>query len=165
MKLKISLAMLALAGTVAATPVAAVQVGQSAPDFQLPGATAPVSLGALRGKVVYVDFWASWCQPCKQSFPWLNEMQNKYSAQGLTVLGVNVDAKRSDADTFLAEVPAKFTLAFDVKGATPQLFEAKGMPSSYLIGRDGKILSTHIGFRPDERQVLESKIRQALGIK
>jgi thiol-disulfide isomerase/thioredoxin len=143
----------------------AVGVGQPAPDFTLPGAKGQVKLGALKGKVVYVDFWASWCGPCKQSFPWLNDMQAKYGAQGFTVIGVNVDAKRGDADKFLAQVPANFTLAFDAAGTTPGLYEAKGMPTSYLIGRDGKVVSMHVGFRTDEKDALEGKIRQALGVK
>src|SRR5262249_22645785 len=76
----------------------AISVGQGAPEFDLPGADASVRLRDLRGKVVYVDFWASWCGPCKQSFPWLNEMQARYRAQGLEVVGINVDTRRPDAD-------------------------------------------------------------------
>jgi thiol-disulfide isomerase/thioredoxin len=146
-------------------PARAVDVGAAAPEFDLPGVSGPVKLSALRGKVVYVDFWASWCGPCRQSFPWLNEMQAKYGAQGFTVVGVNVDAKRGDADDFLQQVPAKFTLAFDPKGDTPGRYDAKGMPSSYLIGRDGKVVLTHVGFRSEEKAALEGKIRQALGLK
>ncbi|MCX8004719.1 MAG: TlpA family protein disulfide reductase [Burkholderiaceae bacterium] len=146
-------------------PVAAVQVGGAAPEFDLPGSSGAVKLSALRGKVVYLDIWASWCGPCRQSFPWLNEMQAKYGAQGLTVVGVNVDAKRSDAEAFLKEVPAQFTIAFDPKGDTPARYAAKGMPTSYLIGRDGKVLATHVGFRPEEKAALEAQIRQALGLK
>lgn len=143
----------------------AVEVGQAAPDFDLPGASGPVKLSALRGKVVYVDFWASWCGPCKQSFPWMNEMQTKYGAQGLTVVGINVDKNRTDAESFLKGTPAKFSVAYDDKGTAPTAYQIKGMPSSYLVDRDGKIIATHAGFRADESAALEGKLRAALGVR
>ncbi len=148
-----------------AAQVGATEVGQMAPEFDVPGAAGPVKLSALRGKVVYVDFWASWCGPCKQSFPWMNAMQTKYGAQGLTVVGINVDKKRADAETFLKSTPAQFTVAFDEKGGTPTAYQVKGMPSSYLIDRDGKVIATHTGFRPDESAALEAKLRAALGVR
>jgi cytochrome c biogenesis protein CcmG, thiol:disulfide interchange protein DsbE len=142
----------------------AATVGQRAPEFELPGAAGAVKLSDLRGKVVYVDFWASWCAPCKQSIPWLNEMHARYRAQGLEIVGVNVDARRSDADQFLAQVPARFTLAFDARGDTPGRYAAKGMPSSFLIGRDGAIVAMHVGFRTEDGGRIEGEIRRALGI-
>jgi len=142
----------------------AASVGQGAPEFELPGASAAVKLSELRGKVVYVDFWASWCAPCKQSFPWLNEMHARYRGLGLEIVGVNVDAKRSDADQFLAQVPARFTLAFDARGDTAGRYEARGMPASYLIGRDGTIVATHVGFRVEDKGRIEGEIRRALGV-
>lgn len=154
----------ALALTVA-THAGATEVGAIAPEFDLKGASGPVKLSAMRGKVVYVDFWASWCGPCKQSFPWMNEMQAKYGAQGLTIVGINVDKKRADADGFLSGTPAKFTVAYDEQGTTPTAYKIKGMPSSYLVDREGKIVATHAGFRDDERGKLEAKLRAALGIK
>ncbi len=140
----------------------ALEPGQAAPALELPGSTAPVSLAQLRGKVVFVDFWASWCGPCKQSFPWMNEMQAKYGAKGLQIVGVNVDAKRADADKFLAEVPANFRVAFDAQGDTPKRYQIKGMPSSVLVGPDGKVIQVHTGFRADERKQLEDAIVAAL---
>ena len=92
-------------------------VGKAAPAFDLPSSGAQnVRLADLKGRVVYVDFWASWCAPCKQSFPWMNDMQAKYGAKGLTVIGVNVDKKREDAAKFLDGTPAKFTVAYDSTG-------------------------------------------------
>lgn len=140
----------------------AVEPGQAAPALELPGVSAPVSLAQLKGKVVFVDFWASWCGPCKQSFPWLNEMHAKYAAKGLQIVGVNVDAKRADADKFLAEVPANFRVAFDAQGDTPKRYQIKGMPSSVLVGPDGKVIKVHSGFRADERKELEDAIVAAL---
>ena len=141
----------------------AVEPGQPAPALDLPGTQAPVSLAALKGKVVYVDFWASWCGPCKQSFPWMNEMQAKYGARGLQIVGVNVDGTSEEARKFLATTPAKFTIAFDPKGATPRQYGIKGMPSSVLVGADGKVIAEHSGFRDSDRAALEAQIVAALG--
>jgi len=143
-------------------PAAALEAGAPAPEFSLAGARGPVNLSAYKGKVVYLDFWASWCGPCRQSFPWMNEMQAKYGAKGLQVVGVNLDAKRADADKFLAEVPASFVLAFDAQGDTPRRYAVKGMPTSLLIGADGKVIQVHAGFREDERKQLEEAIATAL---
>lgn len=152
-----------LAASLSVSPVAwSIEIGAKAPAIELAGQNGPVSLAALKGKVVYVDFWASWCGPCRKSFPWLNEMQAKYGAKGLEVIGVNLDKKRPEADKFLAEVPARFTIAFDPKGDTGWAYGLMGMPSSYLIGADGRILLTHTGFRDDQRKELEAAIVAAL---
>jgi len=146
----------------AAPPAHALDVGQSVPDFDLPGATVAPRLTALKGKVVYVDFWASWCGPCRQSFPWMNDMHQKYGAQGLQIVAVNVDAKRGDADQFLNEVPARFALAFDPKGDVARRVGVKAMPTALLIGADGKIVRVHQGFREQDRAELEALLVAAL---
>ena len=112
--------------------------------------------------IVLLDFWASWCGPCRQSFPWMNELQSRYGSQGLQVLAVNVDANPPDARRFLAEVPAQFAVAFDGRGETPRRYEIKGMPTSVLIGPDGRVLFVHSGFRPEDRALIENQINQAL---
>ena len=143
-------------------PGLAAEVGQPAPAIALQGTAGEVSLSAMKGQVVFVDFWASWCVPCRQSFPWLNQMQAKYSARGLQVLGVNVDAKRADADTFLAQVPAKFNIVFDSAGDTPKRYAVRGMPTSVLVGADGLVLQQHAGFRDEDKAALEAAIVAAL---
>jgi cytochrome c biogenesis protein CcmG, thiol:disulfide interchange protein DsbE len=144
------------------TLVTALEVGQQAPDFDLPGKQGSVKLSDYKGKAVYLDFWASWCGPCKQSFPWMNEMHTKYAAQGFAVVGVNVDAKHADATGFLVQTPAQFDVVFDPKGTSPRAYGVKGMPSSVLIGPDGKVLALHAGFKDEERAALEDKIKSAL---
>jgi thiol-disulfide isomerase/thioredoxin len=152
-----------LAAALGASSASALEKGAPAPQFDLQGLDGAVKLAKLQGKVVYVDFWASWCGPCRQSFPWMNEMQAKYGARGLQVVGVNVDANNADARQFLASTPARFTIGFDPQGATPRSYGIKGMPSSVLIGPDGKVLLEHSGFRDADRAELESKIQSALG--
>ncbi len=141
----------------------ALDKGAVAPAFDLQGLSGPVSLAKYQGKLVYVDFWASWCGPCRQSFPWMNEMQAKYGPQGLQVVAINLDAKNTDAREFLSANPAQFTVAFDAAGAVPRSYGLKGMPSSYLIGKDGKLLVEHMGFNAADRAVLEEAIKSALG--
>jgi cytochrome c biogenesis protein CcmG/thiol:disulfide interchange protein DsbE len=143
--------------------VLAQEPGKPAPAFDLPASSAQaVRLADLKGRVVYVDFWASWCAPCKQSFPWMNDMQAKYGPKGLTIVGINVDKKREDADKFLAGTPAKFTVAFDTSGKVAQAYQPKGMPTSYLIGADGIVRAVHVGFRDKDKDELESELAAAL---
>jgi cytochrome c biogenesis protein CcmG, thiol:disulfide interchange protein DsbE len=159
---KLLLAALIAASCALPLAAAAQSVAATAPAFDLPGTAQPVRLAEMKGKLVYLDFWASWCVPCKQSFPWMNEMQAKYGPQGLVVIGVSVDNKRGDAEAFLKDTPAKFTIAFDTKGDTPKTYAIKGMPSSFLIGPDGKLLLAHTGFKDADKKDIEDKIRAAL---
>ena len=161
--LKRAAALVLCAGLV--LPVAAVEVGDTPPAFDLPGRQAAVKLSDYAGKTVYLDFWASWCGPCKQSFPWMNDMHSRYAAQGLRVVAINVDQKADDAQAFLRKTPAQFDLAFDPAGQTPKAYAVKAMPTSVLIGPDGKVLSVHSGFKDNDRNALEQQIRQALRLK
>jgi len=142
------------------TNAAAVDVGQPAPSFTLPTAAGDtVSLERLRGKVVYVDFWASWCGPCRRSFPWMNEMQRRYGSHGLSIVAINVDKKRADASRFLTETPAEFTVVYDSPGAVPAVYAVKGMPSSYLIDAGGNVVVVEQGFRDGSAAAIEARIR------
>jgi thiol-disulfide isomerase/thioredoxin len=120
------------------------------------------NLELYRGKVVLLDFWASWCGPCRTTFPWLNEMQKRYQSLGLEVIGVNVDEDLSQAELFLSKVPADFTIVYDRNGALAAVYDLQGMPASYLIDREGHILKSHVGFFESETEKRESEIKQAL---
>lgn len=124
---------------------------------------SPVStMQQLEGKVLLVDFWASWCTPCRKSFPWLNSMQQRHGATGLLVLAVNEDSERSDATQFLQQVPAEFAVLYDKAGALAQQYQLMGMPSSFLIDKKGQIRYRHIGFKQADIAGYETQIRQLL---
>jgi cytochrome c biogenesis protein CcmG/thiol:disulfide interchange protein DsbE len=155
--------LLATAILIAWVPAHAVRVGEAAPSFVLPTANGqPVELAQLRGSVVYVDFWASWCAPCRRSFPWMNALYQRYRDDGLTVVGINVDKRRPDADRFLRDVPATFPIVFDAQGIAPTAFDVKGMPSSYLIDRNGIVVAVEEGFHDDRKTSIEQRIRALL---
>ena len=155
--------LLALTASLAlAQPASGIGRGSQAPAFELPVADGIVKLDNYRGKVVYLDFWASWCGPCRQSFPWMNAMQSRFGAQGLQVVGINLDAKSEDGRRFLAKIPANFVVAFDPGGTSARLYGVKGMPSSVLIDRNGKVIFEHIGFNEADRADLEKAIQFAL---
>lgn len=152
----------ALTGALLSAPAAwAAEIGQPAPLLNLPGASGTVTLPA-RGKVVLVDFWASWCGPCRQSFPWMNRMQQRHGAKGLQIVAVNVDQDRAEAEAFLRKLPAGFTVAFDSSGDTPRRWGVRAMPTSVLIGADGRVIAQHAGFRPADEAELEARIVEAL---
>lgn len=119
----------------------------------------------LTGKVVYVDFWASWCAPCRRSFPWMKTLQAKYADKGLQIITVNVDRDAEAAKTFLAETKAPFKVIYDARGELAKLFELQAMPSSYVFGRDGKFRESHRGFNPKDTLKTEESIKALLAEK
>ena len=140
----------------------ALSVGSMVPAANLPA--DPLGLAQFRGKVVYLDFWASWCVPCRESFPWMSSLQRKFAADGLVVISVNLDAERSEADRFLARYPASFPVKFDPQGAVAEQFEVQNMPTSFLVDRAGKMQARHAGFRLKDREALEQQIRALLAV-
>ncbi len=143
---------------VVALPLFTAAHAASLPDITVTTDQGPLRLASLRGKVVYLDYWASWCAPCRQSFPWMNEMQARHGDKGLVVVAVSVDKDAAEARRFLASNPARFTVAFDPEGNTAKSLALKGMPSSFLIDRQGEIVSTHVGFREAGKQKIEGEI-------
>lgn len=141
----------------AATPKMAPNITLQSAD----GATA--QLAAYRGQVVLVDFWASWCAPCKASFPALDAIYREYHARGVQVLAVNVDERRRDADAFLGAHPHALTVLFDQKGVSPSAFGVKGMPSSFVIDRAGTIRFAHMGYTGTVGEHYRRELDQLLG--
>jgi thiol-disulfide isomerase/thioredoxin len=139
-----------------AGPVWAIEAGKPLPDLGL------AEVQKIKGQYIYIDYWASWCGPCRQSFPWMNALQAKLGPKGLKVVAVNVDAKRSDADKFLSHTPAQFTIAYDPQGDSAKKLAIKTMPTSMLISPEGRVLFVHSGFRTEETLQLEAKITAAM---
>jgi thiol-disulfide isomerase/thioredoxin len=125
-------------------------------------ADSTIDLAQYEGKVVLVDFWASWCVPCRRSFPWLNTMHEKYADDGLVIIGVNLDLEREEAIGFLDEFPAGFRIYFDDSKALARESEVVAMPSSYLLGRDGELRNKHFGFKVRKQDEYEAAIVAAL---
>ena len=126
---------------------------------------ADLDLSAYRGKVVYVDFWASWCGPCKQSFPWLDGLVREYASQNFVVIGVNVDKDRDRAERFLNETPADFSIVYDPKGDLATAYKVAGMPSGILIDRDGHVRFQHAGFSEKQKGLYEEQLQTLLAEK
>lgn len=122
----------------------------------------PAALAPVEGQVVWVDFWASWCAPCRRSFPWMNAMLDRYGDQGLQIIGVNVDKDRALAASFLEETPANFDLRYDPQGALAERFGVQAMPSSFLLDANGNVLAEHFGFRFADTGDYEAAIVEAL---
>jgi thiol-disulfide isomerase/thioredoxin len=116
-------------------------------------------LSQNRGKVVLLDFWASWCSPCRRSFPWLIEMQNTYREQGLTVIAVNIDVERADAEKFLTDFAVNFNIIYDPDAVIGRQYQLKGMPSSFLIDKEGIVRYQHTGFVIDKLDQYEQHIK------
>ena len=139
--------------------------GEIAPDFTLPSLyedQPPITLSDLRGKTVYLDFWASWCAPCIISLPLYNDLYHKYKERGLEVVGVNVDNPPEDGLDFLLDTPLDFLIPADTDGSISALFGVEGMPTSYLIAPDGTVLMVHAGFRGGDIAEIEAAIEEAL---
>ena len=121
-----------------------------------------VNLSEFAGKVVYVDFWSSWCGPCRKSFPWMNEMHAKYAAKGLAVVAINLDVEPELAAQFLTKLPASFPVRYNPEGDVARSFDLQGMPSSFLFNRQGELVQKHVGFYDDKKALYEQEIQQLL---
>lgn len=145
-----------------------VKVEQAAPAFMLGGmanvkAGQKISLDDYKGKVVYLDFWASWCGPCRKSLPALNDIRNKYASRGFEVIAINVDENPDDGLKFLREYSVSYPIAYDPKGAVPAAYQLKGMPYAFLIDRKGVVRHIHEGYRDGDQDKIETMVKALLG--
>lgn len=122
----------------------------------------PITFDAWRGQVVYLDFWASWCGPCLQSFPFMNTLQRDFATRGLKVVAVNMDENAQEARDFLQAHPAEFQIVTDRDAQCAEAFQVKAMPSSYVIDRNGVIVKRHQGFHADDVARLRQEVEAVL---
>jgi thiol-disulfide isomerase/thioredoxin len=145
---------------------AGAEVGEPAPVVSLPSLTsnAAINLESLRGKVVYLDFWASWCPPCRVSFPILESIRQSLGPQGFEVYAISVDEDKEDALAFLEDAPpVSYLLLHDPYGDTPKIYGVRGMPTGYLIDRKGVVRKIHEGFKKSDGEKLRAAVEQLLG--
>lgn len=148
-------------------PALATEEGMQAPDFTLPGVReneSEVTLSDLRGEIVYVDFWASWCAPCLRSLPEVNTLYERYKDQGFSVIAITIDDPVEDALDFLLdmETPLAYRVALDQTAEVMDQYAVVGMPTSFLIDREGVVRMVHKGFREGDTELLEQKLTALL---
>ena len=146
---------------IALTPVASALTGSGqAANFTLKDATGNnIRLSEYRGQVVLINFWASWCGPCRQEFPHLDELHQKYEGLGFTVFGVNVEEERAPADKVLRDIPVTFPVLFDSDNSVSKLYDVDAMPATVLVDRNGDIRFMHRGYKPGYEDLYEKQVR------
>ncbi|MDH3560616.1 MAG: TlpA family protein disulfide reductase [Gammaproteobacteria bacterium] len=150
--------MVLLSSTVSAGTVQA-----PAPDFTLKSDSGEnLRLSEMRGEVVLINFWASWCGPCRQEMPILSELHDKYKAMGFTVLGINVEENSSDARKLLKEMPVSFPVLFDNDSSVSKQYDVAAMPSTVLVDRDGNMRYLHKGYKPGLEDTYVDQVRSLI---
>ncbi len=141
-----------------------ISVGEPAPDFSGPALLSEqiVTLSDYRGKIVYVDFWASWCPPCRQSLPIYNQLRNEIGPAYFEVIGVNIDNPSEDGRAFLSKNPVDFPMVADPLGEIAKIYRIKAMPVSFLIDQYGFVVFSQSGFQMGDEQFLAVKVRELL---
>jgi peroxiredoxin len=142
----------------------AVEVGEPPPEINLADLNSgkKISLGALKGKVVVVDFWASWCAPCKEEMPVLESLYKRFKDSGLVIIGVSVDNEAANAKKFLTSVKVSFPIVHDAAHQVTGKYSPPRMPTSYVIDKTGKIRFVHAGFRKEDGKKLEEEVTKLL---
>lgn len=159
-------AVLALAASMTGFPTAQAAmpaVGKPAPDFTLRSSNGKnLKLGEYRGQVVMLNFWATWCGPCRQELPLLNRLHEQYRRSGFALLGVNVDDNPKAAEDMARQLGVSFPLLFDTDKGVSKRYDIDGMPSTLLLDRDGKVRYVHRGYRAGYEKQYEAEIRELL---
>jgi len=142
-------------------------LGQTVPPCpaKMQGMAQNIDFKEYKGKVVLIDFWATWCPPCKQSMPFLNTLRNELLPQGFEIVAINVDEDKEQALRFLQTYPVDYEVAYDGTGGCPQKFDVQAMPSSYFVDRNGHVRSIHLGYRDSDQKHIKDQITKLLSEK
>jgi cytochrome c biogenesis protein CcmG, thiol:disulfide interchange protein DsbE len=144
-------------------PASALDAGAKMPEIGLTDLSGKtVNVASLAGKVVVIDFWATWCAPCKEELPVLQKLYKKYAAQGLVVVGVSVDKDAANIPSFLKKLGVTFPVVHDANHQVSGRYQPPRMPSSYIVDRKGIVRYVHGGFRADDAAVFEKQIKELL---
>lgn len=156
--------LLALSLHLGAGSAHAVEAGAPVPALSLPKLEGggEVSMAQFKGQVLYVDFWASWCAPCRLAFPSIEGLYKRNRERGFAVVGINKDTKAGDADRFLRSVPVTFPLVADDQDAAAKAFAVKTMPSGYVIDRKGVVRHVHRGYTAETSKQLAEQVEALL---
>ncbi len=153
-----------------AIPTLAIIAEDKAPHVALPlledhqpGKTTGIN--DYKGKLVYLDFWASWCGPCRQSFPFLKQLKEQYAEQGFEVVSVNVDTSLEPALKFLKDHPVNHPILLDPNGKMAERYGVQGLPTAFIIDRDGVVVYKHLGFKEKDKAWITALVRQNLGLE
>ena len=147
-------------GALLGYPSLADPIGQPAPDFTLAARDgATVSLSDLKGQVVLINFWATWCGPCRKEMPLLEQLHQRYERLGFTLLGVNVEENSGDAEHFLKETPVTFPILWDPENRVSQMYDVSAMPSTVLVDRQGNVRYLHHGYQDGYEDAYQDQIR------
>lgn len=134
-----------------------------APDFTLKSNTGSnLRLGEQRGSVVLINFWASWCGPCRQEMPLLEDIYKKYNRLGFTIFGVNVDKDSSKADDILKDIPVSFPVLYDPEGKVSKAYDVDAMPTTIIVDRDGNMRFLHRGYKPGYEDDYVAQVKQLI---
>ena len=147
-------------GTLLGYPALADPTGQPAPDFTLAARDgSTISLSDLKGQVVLINFWATWCGPCRKEMPLLEQLHQRYERLGFTLLGVNVEENSGDAEHFLKETPVTFPILWDPENRVSQMYDVSAMPSTVLVDRQGNVRYLHHGYQDGYEDAYQDQIR------
>jgi len=163
MKIKHLLVGFVICAIAATTLASAGLTGQPAPDFALKSSTGDnLRLSEYRGDVVMINFWATWCGPCRQEMPLLDELYSRYERVGFSLLGVNIDDDSRRAMDMVAELGVNFPILFDARKEVSKLYEVQAMPVTVLLDREGTVRYVHHGYKPGYEEKYLDQIRSLL---
>lgn len=139
------------------------EIGKKAPDFVgVDLSNKKISLSQFKGKVVIINFWATWCMPCRRELPFFSDLYKEYNKKGLVILGINLDRQRARAKNFLKTYPLPFPVVFDSKQQIVPIYKPRTIPASYLLDRKGIINHVHLGYRFKDQAIWREKIKKVL---